>query len=137
MGVETKISKSIRDWLEFKGYRVIRVKAEPTYDPKKGVYRKHTSNDGVSDIIAIHPNGQIAALEVKKPDEYRYVLRHYWKLLKRDFEPWNKRKERLFNQIEFTRFVNNGSKMGGFACSLETAQLVIDGKFMEQVEGEK
>lgn len=92
------------------------------FDTRRGVFRKQVSKfarNGVSDVIVLLPE-KTAFIEVKTPEKYRYIQKH-WNELKSYFGE-NKDKNRLKEQIQFIEEVNASGNIGFFACSIECVE---------------
>jgi len=84
------------------------------YDPKKQTYRTFKNKycmRGVSDISGTF-RGKSLRIEVKTPDEYKYIMKHYDELSSGIFTKNVKKKQHFNDQI---RYLNRHSKAGAIA----------------------
>lgn len=89
------------------------------FDPIKKIYRRPNNRfhiKGTSDVIGSY-NGKVIAIEVKKPQEHKYILKN-WELL-RKYLGNDKKKMHYREQIEFIEKINQTGGLGFFASSVE------------------
>ena len=95
------------------------------YDPKKNAFRLSSNLffvRGVSDILGVY-QGKFVAIEVKTPDKYRYMLKH-WERLKIG-QITNKDQRRLASQINFIETIRERGGIAGVACDMKTAMEIL------------
>ena len=99
---ENEIQNSILEWLYFVGIFAWRNNSAAVYDKRAGAYRRKSKHDknGVSDILAILPDGRLLAIEVKK----------------------NKRQKPSQAQANFIDHINNQGGIAMVAWSIEQVE---------------
>lgn len=138
MSSETFHQKQVIDFLNTHGFHVWHARNGATYDPVKKVRRKNNSKSGLPDICGhTLQQGVAVYIEMKIETEYKYICKHYWELLNRSYEPWSDKKERYHNQIKFIQEAALCGSLAGFAHDIETAKIVINGRWLQLTEGFK
>ena len=98
---------------------VIRNNNAPLYDRKRECYRKPSRlycPNGISDITFYY-SGKAYAIEVKTEKEYKFVVKHYDRLLNGFAK--TKKDVHIQNQILFIESVKRTGNAGFFTCSLD------------------
>jgi hypothetical protein len=121
--------------LRFGSYN--RIANAPVYDKKTESYRRPNkfAPKGMSDIIGVTSNGLYVAIEVKSPDEYKWVIEFYRRIYRKHYEyrPISKREQHVLNQIIFIEEKIACGGIGFFTYSLEDCRIKL-GKAMTRRE---
>lgn len=126
---EKGIQNSILDYLQFVPGRFWQNDNTGIYDPVRGIYltpNKKYKPDGVSDILGYYKSGRFTAIEVKDPEDYKYLMKNYEKLKSSLWYPDEKRQLHLQNQILFIEDVVKKGGIGFFACSIDMVKEYFD-----------
>lgn len=120
---EKAIENSIIEYLnKFANFYVFGVNNQPTYNQKRGCYQAMNTRYtpyGVSDIIGTG-DGRALYIEVKKPEEYKYIAKHY-ETLKNGVWEKGDRRLRFQTQIIFLERHRNLGAIAFFADSMTRA----------------
>ena len=116
---EKQIETIILNYLSMcRGYLCYKQNNTGIYDPKAKAFRKVQNKfcpPGVSDIYGSY-YARSVYIEVKTPEEYDYLLKHYEEI--RSYVGINKKKNHLKNQIRFIESNASLGCMAFFTCSL-------------------
>lgn len=117
---EKQIETSILAFLEYTpGCSFHKLNNTGIYDPKKGGFRKVVNKycpKGIADIVGSY-NNLIAWIEVKTPEEYKYLMKHYEEL--RCYVGLDKKKNHYRNQIAFIEGKKRVGNIAFFADSID------------------
>lgn len=79
--------------------------------------------NGIPDIIGVY-KGRFCAFEVKRPEVWKYIAKHYNELKNMNFSP-SKDKKRFATQIQFIENIKKNGGLAGFVCNYDQAERII------------
>jgi len=126
---ETELQKTIIKWLDYlpNGFFWEHYTTGiPCYNPRtKARYNRPLPERSrfTSDILGIY-KAKFCAIEVKTVKEYKFVIKHYARLLTGPLK--TKRDIHLNGQIAFIENIKLKGGIGGFVCDIDTTKKLLD-----------
>jgi len=122
---ESQIEETILEYLSYLGGFSCKIPNAGFFDGAKMVKHrsKHVIN-GISDVF-LWLNGVFYCFEVKRPSEYKYVMKHYEKIKNSPVDLLNKKQKHLNEQIWFIENIRKQGFVGEFVCSVEMVRDII------------
>lgn len=129
---EKSIENLILQYLDLKSLYPCKLENQGTFDPIKKAYRGNRSKfkrDGLPDIMCFYL-GKVVYFEVKKPEEYKYIVKHYDRLRK----GLVKSKIKVTNQINFHEQVIKRGQYAFFTDSIQRTEELLDKISQQMIE---
>jgi len=122
---EGEIEDVICQWLSFfKDGKVYKIAPTGFFNGKRFVkHRNKFVLNGHPDIV-FHYGGRVFYFEVKKPSEYKYIMKHYVAIKSRI--NLNKKRAHILEQILFIEDLRRVGHVAEFVCSLEMVKNSVD-----------